>query len=150
MAVADHMNVVEATAGGGPEVLRLATRPLPVPKPDEVLVKVAFAGVNGPDIMQRKGLYPAPPGASDLLGLEISGTIVTVGANVKRWKIGDRVCALTNGGGYAEYCAVDASHCLPPPRNVDLAAAASLPETFFTVWSNLFHDSALRSGETLL
>jgi NADPH:quinone reductase len=150
MAVADHMNVVEATAGGGPEVLRLATRPLPVPKPDEVLVKVAFAGVNGPDIMQRKGLYPAPPGASDLLGLEISGTIVTVGANVKRWKIGDRVCALTNGGGYAEYCAVDASHCLPPPRNVDLAAAASLPETFFTVWSNLFHDSTLRSGETLL
>jgi NADPH:quinone reductase len=150
MATADHMTVIEMGKGGGPEVLKPGVRPLPTPKPDEVLVKVAFVGINGPDIMQRKGLYPPPPGASDLLGLEISGTVVSAGANVKRWRDGDRVCALTNGGGYAEYCVVDADHCLPIPHNLDFQAAASLPETFFTVWSNLFMDGGLKSGETLL
>jgi putative PIG3 family NAD(P)H quinone oxidoreductase len=144
------MNVVETTGPGGPEVLKLAQRPVPAVKPGEVLIKVAAAGVNGPDLMQRKGLYPAPAGASDLLGLEVSGEIVANGSEVKRWKPGEYVTALTNGGGYAEYCAVDAAHCLPVPNGVDLRDAAGLPETFFTVWSNLFIGVGLKAGETLL
>jgi putative PIG3 family NAD(P)H quinone oxidoreductase len=115
-----------------------------------VLIRVAAAGVNGPDLMQRKGLYPAPPGASDLAGLEVSGEIVAVGAGASRWSEGDQVTALTNGGGYAEYCAVDARHCLPLPRGLNLVEAASLPETFFTVWSNIFIGAGLAAGETLL
>ena len=144
------MQVVEISAPGKPDVLRSATRAVPIPAAGEVLIKVAAAGVNGPDMMQRKGLYPAPAGASDLLGLEVSGEIVALGSGVARWKTGDKVTALTNGGGYAEYCAVDAQHCLPIPAGISLRDAGSLPETFFTVWSNVFMGAALKSGETLL
>jgi len=144
------MNVIEMTGAGGPEVLKPGQRPLPVLRPDEVLIRVAAAGVNGPDLMQRKGLYPAPPGASDLLGLEVSGEIVAAGPDVKRWRTGERVTALTNGGGYAQYCAVDAEHCLPAPAGVDLVDAAGLPETYFTVWSNIFMGVGLKAGELFL
>lgn len=145
-----QMQAIEMSGAGGPDVLRLTTRPLPTPAAGEVLIKVAAAGVNGPDMMQRKGLYPPPAGASDLLGLEIAGEVVALGANAARWKIGDRVCALTNGGGYAEYCAVDAQHCLPLPSGISLTDAAGVPETFFTVWSNVFIGARLASGETFL
>ncbi|MCC7487149.1 MAG: NAD(P)H-quinone oxidoreductase [Burkholderiales bacterium] len=144
------MSVVEISAPGGPEVLRRAERPVPRPGNGEVLIEVAAAGVNGPDLMQRKGLYPAPPGASELPGLEVAGVVVACGAGASRWSAGDRVAALTNGGGYAEYCVADAEHCLPVPRGIDLVAAASLPETFFTVWSNIFIGAGLAAGETLL
>ena len=144
------MQVVEISAPGKPDVLRSATRAVPAPAAGEVLIKVAAAGINGPDLMQRKGLYPAPAGASELLGLEVSGEIVALGSGVARWKTGDKVAALTNGGGYAEYCAVDAQHCLPIPAGISLRDAGSLPETFFTVWSNVFMGAALKSGETLL
>lgn len=144
------MKVIEMSGPGGPEVLRLAERPLPRPQPGEVLLRVAAAGVNGPDMMQRKGLYPAPAGATDLLGLEVSGTVVVVGDGVTRWKEGDQLVALTNGGGYAEYCAVDAQHCLPVPGGLSLIDAAGLPETFFTVWSNVFIGAGLKAGETFL
>jgi NADPH:quinone reductase len=144
------MKVIEMSGPGGPEVLRLAERPLPRPQPGEVLLRVAAAGVNGPDMMQRKGLYPAPAGATDLLGLEVSGTVVVVGDGVARWKEGDQLVALTNGGGYAEYCTVDAQHCLPVPAGLSLIDAAGLPETFFTVWSNVFIGAGLKAGETLL
>ena len=145
-----QMQVVEISAPGGPEVLRIATRPLPRPLAGEVLIKVVAAGVNGPDLMQRKGLYPPPAGAPDLLGLEVSGTVVAAGDQVRRWSIGDPLTALTNGGGYAEYCTVDERHCLPIPRGIELRDAASLPETFFTVWSNVFMGARLAAGETLL
>ncbi len=144
------MQAVEISAPGGPEVLKPVSRPLPVPKPHEVLIKVAAAGINGPDIMQRKGLYPAPAGASDLPGLEVSGTVVALGAAAKRWKEGDRVVALTNGGGYAEYVAADAEHCLGVPQSLDIVDAAGLPETYFTVWSNVFIGAGLKAGETFL
>jgi NADPH2:quinone reductase len=144
------MRAVEISRPGGPEVLKPATRPRPEAAPGEVLIKVAATGVNGPDLMQRKGLYPAPAGAPDLPGLEVSGEVVAVGSQVKRWSAGDKVAALTNGGGYAEYCAVDAGHCLPVPRGVTLRDAAGLPETFFTVWSNVFMGARLAAGETLL
>jgi NADPH:quinone reductase len=144
------MKAIETSAAGAPEVLRLAERPVPQPKPGEVLIKVAAAGVNGPDLMQRKGLYPPPAGATDLLGLEVSGEIVALGGKVERWTAGDTVTALTNGGGYAEYCAVDAWHCLPIPKDVALLDAAGLPETFFTVWSNVFIGVNLKAGETFL
>jgi len=145
-----QMQVVEISAPGGPEVLRIATRPLPQPQAGEVLIKVAAAGVNGPDLMQRKGLYPPPAGAPDLLGLEVSGTIVASGDQVERWSVGDKLTALTNGGGYAEYCTVDARHCMPIPRGIELRDAASLPETFCTVWSNIFMGARLAAGETFL
>lgn len=144
------MHATEISAPGGPEVLKPVERPLPVPKAHEVLVKVVAAGINGPDIMQRKGLYPAPAGASDLPGLEVSGEIVAKGANVQRWSIGDQVVALTNGGGYAEYVAVDAEHCLTVPKGISMVDAAGLPETFFTVWSNVFIGAGLKPGETFL
>lgn len=144
------MKAIEISKPGGPEVLTLTERPVPVPKAGEVLVKVAATGVNGPDMMQRKGLYPAPPGASDLLGLEISGVVAAVGDGVTRWKVGDQLCGLTNGGGYAEYCVIDADHCLPIPAGVSLIDAAGLPETFFTVWSNVFIGAQLKAGETFL
>ena len=144
------MKVIEISKPGAPEVLVPAQRPLPEPKAGELLVKVSATGVNGPDMMQRKGLYPAPPGASDLLGLEISGEVVSIGAAVTRWKIGDKLCGLTNGGGYAEYCVIDASHCLPVPKGVSLIDAAGLPETYFTVWSNVFIGAQLKAGETFL
>ena len=145
-----EMLAVEVSRPGGPEVLKPVTRPLPVLKPGEVLIKVAATGINGPDIMQRKGLYPAPAGASDLPGLEVSGEIVSVAAPAARWSIGDQVTALTNGGGYAQYCAVDAQHCLPVPKGVALLDAGGLPETFFTVWSNVFMGAGLAAGETFL
>ena len=144
------MKAVEITEPGGAEMLKACTRPTPEPRPGEVLVKAAFAGINGPDLMQRRGLYPAPKGASDLLGLEIAGEVVLVGDGVSRWSVGDRLCALTNGGGYAEYCAVDADHCLGVPDGLDLAEAASLPETFFTIWSNIFMTAGLSAGEVFL
>lgn len=144
------MHATEISAPGGPEVLKPVERPLPVIKAHEVLIKVVAAGINGPDIMQRKGLYPAPPGASDLPGLEVSGEIVAKGANVQRWAIGDKVVALTNGGGYAEYVAVDAEHCLTVPKGISMVDAAGLPETFFTVWSNVFIGAGLKAGETFL
>ena len=144
------MNAVKITEPGGAEVLKAGACSTPGAGPGEVLVKVAFAGVNGPDLMQRRGLYPAPKGASDLLGLEISGEVVAVGDGVSRWSAGDRLCALTNGGGYAEYCTVDADHCMAIPDGLDLAEAASLPETYFTIWSNIFMTAGLTAGEVLL
>lgn len=144
------MQAVAISAPGGPEVLQPITRPLPALQAYEVLIKVAAAGVNGPDLMQRKGLYPAPAGASDLPGLEVSGTVVAQGAAVQRWAIGNRVIALTNGGGYAEYVAVNAEHCLAVPQGISLLDAAGLPETFFTVWSNVFISAGLKAGETFL
>jgi putative PIG3 family NAD(P)H quinone oxidoreductase len=145
-----QMKAVEISRPGGPEVLKPVERPLPVLQPGEVLIKVAAAGVNGPDLMQRKGLYPAPAGAPDLPGLEVSGEIVSVSPPAARWSVGDPVTALTNGGGYAEYCAVDAQHCLPLPKGVGMIDAAGLPETFFTVWSNVFIVAGLAAGETFL
>lgn len=135
---------------GAPNVLRVATHAVPELDANQVLVKVAAAGVNGPDLMQRKGLYPAPKGASELLGLEVSGTVIATGRDVDTLRIGDTVTALTNGGGYAEFCAVDAGHCLTVPSRLSLIEAAALPETYFTVWSNVFIDGALKAGETLL
>ena len=145
-----EMAAIDMSAAGGPEVLAAVRRPVPQPASGEVLIRVAAAGVNGPDLMQRKGLYPAPPGASDLLGLEVAGEIVALGAGVTGWAVGDAVTALTNGGGYAEYCTVDARHCLPVPNGVSVTDAAGLPETFFTVWSNIFMGAGLKAGETLL
>ncbi|ETW93882.1 MAG: NAD(P)H quinone oxidoreductase, partial [Candidatus Entotheonella gemina] len=144
------MQVVEITEAGGPEVLVPATRPVPQPRADQVLVRVTAAGVNGPDIMQRRGLYPPPAGASDLPGLEIAGTVVAIGSDVTEWSVGDQLCALTDGGGYAEYCVVLASHCLPIPKGLSLIEAAGIPESFFAVWSNVFMGVGLTSGETFL
>jgi putative PIG3 family NAD(P)H quinone oxidoreductase len=149
-AVPADMAVVEMSAAGGPDVLMSGRRPVPQPQAGEVLIRVEAAGVNGPDLMQRRGLYPAPAGASDLLGLEVSGEIVGLGARVSQWSVGDTVTALTNGGGYAQYCAVDARHCLPIPKGVPVVDAAGLPETFFTVWSNIFMGAGLKAGETFL
>ncbi len=146
----EHMQVIEITEAGGPEVLASATRPVPQPRANEVLVQVAAAGINGPDLMQRRGLYPPPKGASDLLGLEIAGTVVALGAEVKAWSVGDQVCALTDGGGYAEFCAVLASHCLPIPTGLSLIEAAGIPESFCAVWSNVFMGVGLTQGETFL
>jgi putative PIG3 family NAD(P)H quinone oxidoreductase len=140
---------IEITHPGEPDVLTPVERPQPTLRAGEVLVEVEAAGVNRPDIMQRQGKYPPPPGASDLPGLEVAGTIVeTNGAG--RWKAGDRVCALVAGGGYAEYCAAPAPQCLPIPRGLDAATAAAIPETFFTVWTNLFQRGGLRRGERVL
>ena len=146
----EQMQVIEITTAGGPEVLASATRPVPQPQAKQVLVKVAAAGVNGPDLMQRRGLYPPPKGASDLPGLEIAGTVVAVGSEVEEWSVGDLVCALTDGGGYAEFCAVLASHCLPIPKGLSLTEAAGIPESFCAVWSNVFMGVGLTPGETFL
>jgi NADPH:quinone reductase len=135
---------------GGPEVLRLATAPVPRPAAGEVLIRVAAAGVNRPDILQRTGNYPPPPGASPILGLEVSGTIVALGPEVAGWRAGDEVCALVAGGGYAEYCVAPAPQCLPVPNGVSMVDAAGIPETFFTVWSNVFDRGRLVAGESLL
>ena len=141
------MRVVEITKPGGPEVLRLAERPQPVPKPGEILIKVAAAGVNRPDVLQRMGLYAVPADASDLPGLEIAGEVVSAG---KAFKAGDKVCALVHGGGYAEYCVVPEVQAPPVPKGLSLTEAASLPETFFTVWSNVYDRAGLKPGESLL
>ncbi len=145
-----RMTVITHGAGGGPEVLVPDTAPLPEPKPDEVLIRVLATGVNRPDVAQRKGEYPPPPGASPLIGLETAGEVVSAGSEVAAWKPGDKVCALTNGGAYAEYCTAPASQCLPWPKGFDAIRAAALPETFFTVWANLFGHGRLAEGETVL
>jgi NADPH:quinone reductase len=144
------MRAIEISTPGAPEVLRLTQRPLPAPAGGEVLVKVRAAGVNRPDVLQRKGAYAPPPGASDLPGLEVAGHIVALGDGVTQWNIGDAVCALVAGGGYAGYVAVPAVQCLPVPQGLTVAEAASLPETFFTVWVNVFQRAALKPGESLL
>jgi len=144
------MCAIEISAPGGPEVLRVTQRPVPIPAANEVLIEVAAAGVNRPDVLQRKGGYPPPPGASDIPGLEVAGTIVAAGAGANTWKTGDRVCALVTGGGYAEYVVAPAPQCLPIPRGLTLVEAAGLPETFFTVWVNVFERAGLKGSETLL
>lgn len=146
----EKMTAIAITAPGGPMVLRPEKRDLPQPGLQDVLIKVKAAGVNRPDVMQRKGLYPAPADASDLPGLEVSGTIVALGEHVQRWRIGDHVCALTAGGGYAEYVSCDAGSVLPVPAGFTFTEAAALPENYFTVWHNVFERGALRPGETLL
>jgi NADPH2:quinone reductase len=144
------MQVVEISAPGGPDVLRLAERPRPSPGTGEVLIQVAAAGVNRPDVMQRKGAYPPPPGASDIPGLEVAGAVVEIGEGVQGLAIGDHVCALVTGGGYAEFCVAPAAQCLPVPVSLTDVEAASLPETFFTVWSNVYDRAGLRPGESFL
>ncbi|MBI3372490.1 MAG: NAD(P)H-quinone oxidoreductase [Betaproteobacteria bacterium] len=144
------MRAVEITQPGGPEVLKPCERTLPQPKAHEILVQVAAAGVNRPDILQRTGHYPVPPDASDLPGLEIAGTVVAAGSAAKLWQTGDKVCALTHGGGYAEYCVVPEVQALPVPRGLSMTEAGSLPETCFTVYSNVFDRGGLKPGETFL
>ncbi len=144
------MRAVEISVPGGPDVLRVAERPRPQPRAGEVLIAVRAAGVNRPDLAQRAGLYPPPPGASDLPGLEVSGRVVALGPGTAGWRVGDEVCALCNGGGYAEFVAVPAGQCLPRPRGLDFIQAAALPETLFTVWSNVFERGRLVIGETFL
>ena len=147
------MRVIEITAPGGPEVLREAERAAPVPAAGELLIRVAASGVNRPDVLQRKGLYPVPPGASDLPGLEVAGQIVSGDAQAMAaagLAVGDRVCALVAGGGYAEFCVAPVGQCLPVPKGFSEVEAASLPETFFTVWSNVFERARLQLGETLV
>ena len=144
------MNYIKIEKHGDPDVLLLHSQPVPEPGPGEVLIRVAAAGVNRPDVMQRKGLYPPPPGATDVPGLEVSGTVVGVGDNVTELDIGSEVCALVTCGGYAEYCLAAAPVCLPVPENMSLEDAAGLPETFFTVWTNVFERGHLKYGESLL
>ena len=144
------MRCVEIVQPGGPDVLRLTERPDPVPGPGEVLIDVAAAGVNRPDVLQRLGSYPPPPGASDLPGLEVAGLVASVGAGVTTLGLGDAVCALVSGGGYASRCVAPVPQCLPVPAGLDLTAAAAVPETFFTVWTNVFERGALKTGETAL
>ena len=146
MQLPNTMQAIEIEAGA----LKLTERPIPIPADYQVLIKIAAAGVNRPDVMQRKGLYPPPSGASDIPGLEIAGTVVSTGAAVSHLKSGDTVCALVTGGGYAEYCLASAAHCLPLPKGLSFEQAAGLPETFFTVWSNVFDRAQLQSNETLL
>jgi NADPH2:quinone reductase len=144
------MKCIEIPSFGCPEVLTPATRPIPIAKPGEVLIQVAAAGINRPDVVQRQGLYPPPPGASDIPGLEVAGTVVSLGDGVTTLAVGDRVCALLTGGGYAEYCTAAASLCLPLPAGYDMVKAAALPETFFTVWHNVFQRAHLVAGESFL
>ncbi len=144
------MIAIEISRPGDPDVLVPVERPTPIAGPGEVLIQVAAAGVNRPDVMQRRGRYPPPPGASDIPGLEVAGIVGALGEGVTGWRGGDRVCALVSGGGYAEYCVAPAAQCLPVPDGVDLVDAAAIPETFFTVWTNVFERGKLRPGETLL
>jgi len=145
-----HMTAIAIRAPGPPDVLVPERRPLPVPAPREVLIKVAAAGVNRPDVMQRQGLYPPPKGASEIPGLEIAGEVVALGSGATRWKLGDRVTALVAGGGYAQYCPADETNVLAVPTALSLVEAAAIPETFFTVWHNVFERGKLSRGETLL
>jgi NADPH2:quinone reductase len=144
------MMCIEIRTPGGPEALVPTQRPVPQPKAGELLIKVAASGVNRPDLAQRAGSYPPPPGASDLPGLEAAGTVAALGDGVTGWTVGDAVCALTPGGSYAEYCAVPAPQCLPPPKGFDMLHAAALPENYFTVWHNLFERGRLATGEAVL
>ncbi len=149
-AIPAEMTLIEHGAGGPPEVLRPARGPVPVPKPDEVLIRTEAVGVNRPDVAQRSGSYPPPPGASPVIGLECAGEVVALGAEVRRYRVGDRVAALTNGGAYAEYCTAPEAQALPFPAGYDALRAAALPETYFTVWANLFGHGRLAAGETVL
>lgn len=149
-ALPDTMTVIEISEPGGPEVLVPRHRSIPRPAAGEVLIKVEAAGVNRPDCLQRQGKYPPPPGASDLPGLEVAGIIVELGDGVSGWRVGDKVCALLAGGGYAEFCAAPAPQCLPIPKGLDFVQAAAIPETFFTVWTNVFERGRLQAGESLL
>src|SRR5688500_18072718 len=144
------MIAIRIAKPGGPEVLQAVDMPAPRPGPREVLIRMAAAGVNRPDVMQREGKYPPPPGASDIPGLEVAGTIAAVGAGTRRWREGDQVCALVSGGGYAEYCLAPDVQCLPIPTTIDVISAAGVPETFFTVWTNVFERGRLRAGESFL
>src|SRR5437773_8516745 len=144
------MIAIEIREPGEPEVLVPTERPKPAPAAGEVLIKVAAAGVNRPDVFQRRGRYPPPPGASDIPGLEVAGTVTDLGEGVSEWHVGDSVCALVAGGGYAEYCTAPAPQCLPVPRGLALVAAAAIPETFFTVWTNVFERGRLAAGESIL
>ena len=146
----EFMTAIEISKFGGPDVLKPRQLPLPHIKSGEVLIKVVAAGVNRPDIMQRGGMYPAPKGASEIPGLEVSGEIVALGEEVSGWKVGDKVVALVTGGGYAEYCTAPAGQCLPIPKGLTMTEAAGLPETFFTVWSNVFDRGGLKEGETFM
>lgn len=148
--IPDTMTAIEIAEPGGPEVLRPATREVPQPAAGEVLVRVRAAGVNRPDVMQREGNYPPPKGVTDIPGLEIAGTVAASGEGVTGWTVGDELCALVAGGGYAEYCVAPAPQCLPLPRGLALEEAAAVPETFFTVWENLFTRGGLKAGETAL
>lgn len=145
-----EMTAIEITAPGGPEVLKPCRRPVPMPEPGEILIQVVAAGVNRPDVLQRMGAYAPPPGASDLPGLEVSGHVVALGNGAQRHAIGDAVCALTAGGGYAQYVTVPESHALPVPRGLSLLEAGAVPETYFTVWSNVFMRGQLKAGEVFL
>jgi NADPH:quinone reductase len=144
------MNAIHHGTGGDASCMRLIDAPVPTIAADEVLIKVHAAGVNRPDVLQRSGKYPPPADASPYMGLEVAGEIVAVGKDVTRWKVGDTVCALTPGGGYAQYCATPAAHCLPIPHGLTIAEAAALPETFFTVWANVFQRAQFKSGESIL
>ena len=148
--IPQSMNYIQIEKHGDPEVLKLHSMPVPEPGPGEVLIKVAAAGVNRPDMMQRKGFYPPPAGATDVPGLEVSGTVVSAGQNVSEPPINSEVCALVTSGGYAEYCLAAASICLPVPEKISLVNAAGIPETFFTVWTNVFKRGQLKAGESLL
>lgn len=141
---------IDHGTGGAPDCLRLAEREMAAPAGRQVLIEVAYAGVNRPDVLQRSGSYPPPPGASPYLGLEVAGTVIAVGPDATRWQVGDRVCALTPGGGYAQYCLADERHCLPVPRGLDLLSAAAIPENYFTVWTNVFERARLAAGEKFL
>jgi NADPH2:quinone reductase len=145
-----EMNFIATQRPGGPEVMELVRGPVPRPKAGELLIRVAWAGVNRPDVLQRKGGYPPPADASPIIGLEVAGTVAALGEGTQGWRVGDAVCALTNGGGYAEFCTAPATQCLAPPAGYDLKRAAALPETCFTVWANLFERGQLASGETCL
>ena len=150
MAIPAHMTVIAIRAPGAPEMLVPEQRAVPQPIEGEVLVKVAAAGVNRPDVMQRQGLYPPPQGATDIPGLEIAGEVVALSPGITRWKVGDKVMALVVGGGYAQYCLAHESHCLPVPAMLSMIKAAAIPETFLTVWHNAFDRGRLKAGETLL
>ncbi|MEO1242037.1 MAG: NAD(P)H-quinone oxidoreductase [Pseudomonadota bacterium] len=149
-AIPDTMKVIEITEPGEPDVLKLTERPTPRPAGNEVLIRIHAAGVNRPEVLQRRGLYPPPPGATDIPGLEAAGEIAASGPDVSSVSVGDKVCALLPGGGYGEYAIVDAGSCLPVPAGLSVTEAAALPETFFTVWANVFDDADLKAGETLL
>lgn len=149
-ALPARMKAIEIAQPGGPEVLKPGERPIPAPGQGEVLIKVAAAGVNRPDVEQRKGTYPPPPGASDIPGLEIAGTVAALGPGAGGLQVGDEVCALVSGGGYAEYCTAPVPQCLPVPKGLGMVEAAALPETFFTVWQNVFDRARLKAGETIL
>ena len=150
MTLPKTMRCIEISTPGGPEVMQIGERPLPQPAEGQVLVKVASAGVNRADTSQRKGNYPVPPGAPDILGMEVAGTVAALGAGVSEWKVGDAVCALVAGGGYAEYCAAPATNCMPIPKGLSLVEGGALPETFMTVWSNVWDRGQFAPGESIL